>query len=212
MNVKEYFMRQKQLETLDALGIVVWKERDANFLPLRGFDTCSGRNDFNKLVNEFLDHSGVNTHQSSISSIKPYVQKLNARCWVLLQASIEDSDSLKILEGMLKVLNLSTDSYCTSSIRESDIEKLDGVALLNSLMTWYPKTVLVLGSLLGTLLQQAQQAMESSSLPLPFTLKMTYHPSELLLEPQKKKQAYRELLELKEVLEKSENLENRKVK
>ncbi len=203
-------MRQKQFEILDALGIVVWKKRDPHFLPLAASHTCDRNdfnNDFNKLVNEFVDHSSVNTHQSSMM---PFVQKLNARCWVLLQSSLTDPqgrqepECQKIFEGMLKVLNLNADSYCTSSIRELNLkeneglENIDSVHLLNSLITWCPKTVLVLGSELGAILGQAK---ESLPFPLPFTLKVTYHPNELWREPQKKKQAYRELLELKEVLE-----------
>lgn len=202
MNIKEYQIRQNQFEILDALGIVVWKERDQNLLPLGMHETCNHRetrinnkNDFNKMVNELVDHSSVHAHQSNLIS---YVQKLNTRCWVLLQSTLENPECLTILEGMLKVLNLNVDSYSTSSIREPDINKVEGIHLLNSLMTWCPETVLVLGSELGRILEQAKETL---AFPLPFTLKVTYHPNELFKEPQKKKQAYRELLELKEVLD-----------
>ena len=184
MNSKEYKLQQRQYEILDTMGIVIWKERD--------FITNSlTKHPHKEALSPNVAFTGPNFQFDC--SQNPFSLKINADCWVLIHGNIDSTDTkiVTVLDGMLKVLSLDADRYCKSFVNESLEDSKSHLKLLTALERLLPKTVLVLGSEYGSaLLETVNQLRE----PLPFIVRVTYHPKELVIEPQKKKLAYRALL------------------
>lgn len=132
-----------------------------------------------------------------LQSIRPV---FGVKCWVLLHDFIDndtEKECLMIFEGMMKVLNLPKKAYHISYLQANfDLaESLDLEELAQALAAWLPKTLLILGSTLG------EQWMKHKAGFLNCPCFVTYHPRELWQAPEKKKEAYHTLLNLKKTLE-----------
>lgn len=110
------------------------------------------------------------------------------RCLVLLSRAIEQNS--KILKGMLSVLELSPKTFSIAWPKAGYQAQTD--TMIKSLSSWSPETLLIMGKELGLQLQ---------SYKLGF-VQVTYHPDDLQNAPEKKPEAYADLLKLKHYLSK----------
>lgn len=126
-----------------------------------------------------------------------------ASCFVVVLSPPlkEGTEAYKILTGMLKVLALPADEYCigwiSPNLVKSEYTDMSGIFRVFNMLK--PKQVLILGKRLGDSLF-ASLSMGNKNKPFDFGLEITYHPDELIEKPEYKREAYRELLCLKEVL------------
>lgn len=119
--------------------------------------------------------------------------KAGMPCWILLSEPLLPGDELEtVFINMVKVLNLTADEYCVAFLNPALPINVDNIVQI--LKQWFPETVLVMGSELG-------QALANVSEILQIPLQITYHPNELKVAKDKKRQAYQDLLAVKERLE-----------
>jgi len=114
--------------------------------------------------------------------------KLFSKVLVVLSEKIIEEDSLsqQVFQGMLKVLNLSSDEISIAWFTQK-IENLS-IKTLEALRYWQPNHILILGKIITTKDMFA-----------------THHPKELVSSPQLKKEAHQILLSLKEKLHKGDD-------
>lgn len=148
---------------------------------------------------QYLADFGISIwkERSALFQIQSGEGIIGAKCWVLLHGKIDQNTQIEmqnIFRGMMKVLNLQKEDYTVSFLQSN----FDGnmADLSKTLASWYPKTLLILGSPLA---ENWKAALGISWHCPVFT---TYHPQELYQAPDKKKEAYRQLLDLKNTLEK----------
>lgn len=152
---------------------------------------------------DILDAMGIPIWKERLPSSSLIVvdPKIKPLVFVLLHEKInhQDEAQLAIFQGMLKVLGLMNDEYCIAWPRTGTNEgqaasKINIEEIREEIEKCWPETVCVMGESLGRELQNLQRTLQ-------FHLQVTYHPSELQQDPTKKRQAYRDLLDLKEKLE-----------
>lgn len=121
-----------------------------------------------------------------------------ATCLVLMpQAPPEKkSEQHKILTGMLKVLQQPADQIGIAWVNDAKII-YPGV-LSKAIAVWAPYSLLILGQQFSEKIVQK----DPHFLDLDIPVQITYHPEELQTNPHHKKQAYADLLQLKEKLKK----------
>jgi hypothetical protein len=108
------------------------------------------------------------------------------RCLVLLSRPIEQN--AKILNGMLSVLNLTPETLSIAWLKPEYQGQIS--VMINSLSAWSPDAILIMGQELGLQLQAYKTGF----------VQITYHPDDLQKAPEKKPEAYGNLLKLKQYL------------
>jgi len=116
-----------------------------------------------------------------------------AACLVLLPSllMLNDVETHKIFSGMLKVLEINLKKIAIAGIKDTLNFAEHQKILQQEILKWAPKTVLVMGEALA----QAVGPLDAAVF-----LQATYDPLFLKDYPQYKKQAYQDLLQLKERL------------
>ncbi len=130
---------------------------------------------------------GISVWENRLSS--PWVcakPLIGARCLVLLSHPIEQNS--KILKGMLSVLDLSADTLSIAWLKPDYQGQTE--VMIERLRVWSPEAVLIMGKDLGSQLQSYKSGF----------VQVTYHPEELQNAPEKKPEAYADLLKLKHYL------------
>ncbi len=142
--------------------------------------------------------------ETPLLSIQPV---FNASCLVILPEKLQSSDqeANKILNGMLKVLEIDLEKIAVSWVKEVDFSK-DQQNLQQEIVKWSPKTVLMMG-------EEAAQAVLSNYAAIDtlreephwipdskIFLQVTFDPIFLKEFPEHKKKAYQDLLRLRDHL------------
>ena len=145
--------------------------------------------------NRLLHIMGVTywlSRENAIKSLQSHTPIFNARCLILLpkDPTIQSKEVSVMLQGMLKVLDLRPSELAITWVGS----ELNLALLPSYIQQWAPATVLVMGKNLAHLL---------SYLKIPVFL--TFHPEELQLQPENKKEAYQDLLALKKQLHDEKN-------
>ncbi len=129
---------------------------------------------------------------------------LNAALLVLLPQKLhqEQKEQIKILTGMLKVLELGTEEWCVAWVRDLT-EKSQHTLIVQSINQWSPYHVLVMGEALAQFLLNDSKSLDElrttphSIFGLEPLLQVTYHPAQLEKSPENKRKSYQDLLRLK---------------
>jgi len=138
---------------------------------------------------QVLDTMGISLWENRLLSPWVCAKPLaHPRCLVLLSHSAQAS---KILKGMLSVLGLAQEEIIIAWPKVACSEDpVQTQAMLYSLSVWCPDTVLIMGK------ELANQLFEYKTV----FVQATYHPDELENIPEKKPEAYQDLLKLKQYL------------
>jgi hypothetical protein len=132
-----------------------------------------------------------------------------AACLVILPTALKylESDIRHMLNGMLKVLSVSSTMLSIAWIRENINISDSSTLIQQAIIQWAPRQVLVMGEELAkTILnldipfdtvRENNHVMPGSDIPL----QVTYHPNALKAFPDNKKKAYQDLLSLKQQIE-----------
>ena len=135
------------------------------------------------------------------TSLKPI---FSAGCLILLSAPLQSQDHAqhKILAGMLKVLELRLDEYCVASMNAPLLPE-SFHKFFNTLKQWAPHSLLIMGEPLAQSLTNSMSPLDSlreetkSLKGFEGPVFLTYHPEELYQNPENKKKAFEDLLNLK---------------
>ncbi len=131
--------------------------------------------------------------------------KIGTDCWILLSNEIksEEKQVWAVFWGMIKVLELSAEKYSISSSLKDigDYVDEDRKQVLTSIEQALPKMVLILGLEFGATLGLEnglgfERTLNAHQIPCF----ITHHPRDLVAVPANKRQAYTELLKLKQYL------------
>jgi hypothetical protein len=143
---------------------------------------------------QVLDAMGLRLWLSKDQAVLVSKQPIFCAAYLVILPSLlmlDDAETHKIFSGMLKVLAINPGKIAIAGIRDhlnfSEHKKI----IQQEILKWAPKTVLVMGEAL---------AQAIGTLDAAIFLQITYDPMFLKHYPQHKKQAYQDLLQLKERL------------
>lgn len=143
----------------------------------------------------------------------------HSKIWLLLSSKITDKNSqaFQVYTGMLKVLDLAPERVSCAWIKNRAVAQMNhntknitdknnniAASIYKTLNTWKPENVLILGHSLWGVSQQSQMSQESQKSPTSQDHSpryfSSYHPQELAETPMLKRETYKLLLSLKEIL------------